>query len=168
MAKNQSLERFKKLTEDLKTECLDIARDELAAQSDDLVALMKRVCPTNSDPPPRPGLLRDSIGWTWGAPPKTRATGAFRPKGKPSEFTASVYAGNDEAFYARWVEFGTQAHALSKGADLSRNKRQSTGRQHPGATAHPFFWPSYRLRKKPMRSAVKRKLSAAIKKRSAV
>lgn len=33
--------------------------------------------------------------------------------------------------------------------------------------AQPFFFPTYRLRKKKMRAAVKRKITAAIKKRSA-
>ncbi len=170
MAKNVSLERFKKLTEDLQKECLQIAHDELANQADRLVGVMKSACPVEADPPPKPGLLRDSIGWTFGTPPKTRATGAFRPKaggGGGSQFIASVYAGNDEAFYARWVEFGTHAHSLRKGADISRRKRQAGERQHPGAVAKPFFWPSYRLLKKTMRSTVKRKLAAAIKRRSA-
>lgn len=178
MAKNASLERFKNLTEDLQKECLSIAKAELANQADRLVSVMKAACPINADPPPEPGLLKNSIGWTFGTPPKTRATGAFRPKaggdtkgrggnkGK-SEFVANVYAGNDEAYYARWVEFGTHAHSLSKGADISRRKRQSGGRQHPGSVAQPFFWPSYRLLKKTMRSTVKRRLAAAIRKRSA-
>ncbi len=146
MAKNVSLERFRKLTEDLRKECLQIAHDELAAQADRLVNVMKSACPVNSDPPPQPGLLRDSIGWTFGNPPKTRATGAFRTTGR-GNFVASVYAGNDKAYYARWVEFGTQAHSVGKGADISRHKSQSSGTLHPGTAAHPFFWPSYRLLK---------------------
>lgn len=168
MATNKSVERFRKLTLDLQKECMQVARDELAAQADRLVGVMKAACPVNADPPPQAGLLRSSIGWTFGSPPKTRATQAFRPKAKSgSQFVASVYAGNDEAYYAGWVEFGTHAHSLSSGASLARRRRQGGERQHPGSVAHPFFWPSYRLLKKPMRRAVKSKLTRAIKKRSA-
>lgn len=162
---NASVERFKKLTQELQKECLQIAHEELGVQAERLVGIMKNACPVNADPPPRPGLLRDSIGWTFGSPPKTKATGAFRPQGS-GNFIASVYAGNDEAFYARWVEFGTQSHSLTKGADISRKKRQG-GTQHPGSVAQPFFWPSYRLMRKTIKSTIRRKLTAAIKKRSA-
>jgi Bacteriophage HK97-gp10, putative tail-component len=175
MATNQSLERFKKLTDELKRECLTIAKTEIAAQAERLVQVMKAACPVNADPPPEPGLLRDSIGWTFGEPPSVhpRATGVFRPKtkktksGSQSEFIANVYAGSTKAFYARWVEFGTQAHSLGKGGDISRGKRQQGVRQHPGSPAQPFFWPSYRLLRKSMRSTVKRRLTKAIKQRSA-
>lgn len=174
MAKNVSVERFKKLTEDLQKECLQIAKQELGNQADRLVGVMKSVCPVHADPPPQPGLLRNSIAWTFGTPPPTRATQAIRPKTPKSgsEFVATVYAGDDEAYYAAWVEFGTQAHSLSKGASTSReghrrSKRQGQGPQHPGSVAKPFFWPSYRLLKKSMRSTMKRRLSTAIKKRSA-
>ncbi len=174
MARNASVERFRKLTEELQRECLAAAKDELGTQAEKLTQTIKGVCPVNADPKPTPGLLRDSIGWTFGDPPKTRASGAFRPKagGSKSDLVASVYAGNDEAFYARWVEFGTEPHSLAKGADLSSGAKsrripQSSGAQHPGAAAHPFFYPTYRLMKKRIRSAVKRKLNASIKKRSA-
>lgn len=166
MAKNVSVERFKRLTEDLQKECMQVAHDEMGTQADSLVETMKNACPVSADPRDKPGLLRKSIAWTYGVPPKTRATGAFRPT--KTTTGANVYAGNDEAFYARWVEFGTAPHNLSKGADVSRSKRQSRGVQHPGSVAKPFFWPSYRLLKKKMRSTIKRKLAAAIKKRSAV
>jgi HK97 gp10 family phage protein len=169
MATNQSVERFRRLTVELMGECLLEAKGEVANQAAQLVQVMKAACPVNADPPPQPGLLRDSIGWTFGTPPATRATGAFRVKVKAgkSDFAATVYAGNNQAFYARWIEFGTQAHSLGTGADISRGKRQQGVRQHPGSPAQPFFWPSYRLMKKSMRRAVKRRLTKAIKRRSA-
>jgi len=165
MARNQSVDRFRRLTKELQQECLQAAHDEMQAQAGRLVGVMKSVCPVGEDEP-QPGLLRSSIGFTWGSPPKTRATGAFRPKGK-NNLGVNVYAGNDEAFYARWVEFGTAPHSVAAGSDSSRNKGQGSGIMHPGAKPKPFFWPSYRLMKKTIRSSVKRKLTAAIKKRSA-
>jgi len=160
-----SLDRFKRLTEDLQKECLQVAKTELTGQADKLVDTMKNAAPVSHDPRDNPGALRKSIAWTFGVPPKTRATGAFRPT--RSSTGMNVYAGDDVAFYARWVEFGTAPHSLSKGSDRSRKKYQSEGTQHPGAVAKPFFWPSYRLMKKSIRGAVKRKLAASIKKRSA-
>lgn len=47
--------------------------------------------------------------------------------------------------YARAVEFGTQ-----------------------GAPAHPFFWSTWRSGRKKIRSKIKRKIAASVKKRSAV
>src|SRR5262245_33756789 len=158
-----SLQRFRKLTEDLQKECLQLAHDELGVQATALVKVMQTACPVSSDPRDKPGLLRQSIGWTYGQPPKTRASGAFRPTKNVTGL--NVYAGSEEALYARWVEFGTAPHSTAKGAITRSGRRQGGVRQHPGATAKPFFWPSYRLMKKPMRSKVKRKLTAAIKER---
>ncbi len=58
--------------------------------------------------------------------------------------TVSARSGNGKYDYSLGVEFGTQE-----------------------APANPFFYSTYRVRKKPMRSAMKRRISAAIKKRSA-
>src|SRR4051812_1565465 len=60
-------------------------------------------------------------------PPATRATGAFRPSSAElNEVLQSeglrqfVWAGGDEAFWARWTEFGTAPHSLAKGASRKR------------------------------------------------
>lgn len=52
------------------------------------------------------------------------------------------------AFYAHLVEKGTRPHALGKGAKLARKGKpqihtNQTGRQHPGAKAHPFLKPAW-------------------------
>jgi HK97 gp10 family phage protein len=54
--------------------------------------------------------------------------------------TATIYAGNDEAYYARWVEFGTVKMA-----------------------AQPFFYPSYRALRKKAKSNIKRSVTIAIR-----
>jgi HK97 gp10 family phage protein len=56
----------------------------------------------------------------------------------------SVTAGNAEAFYARWVEFGTNPHSLYTGANLRSKKHQFRGASHPGARANPFFFSTIR------------------------
>jgi HK97 gp10 family phage protein len=111
----------------------------------------------------RSGALKDSIGACIGEPPPTSATGAFRPRkvrDDPMRPRVSVYAGNDDAYYARWEEFGTQAHSTRKGADISRGKRQGGRSQHPGTQAHPFFFPAYRALKR----RVKAKTMKAVRK----
>lgn len=65
----------------------------------------------------------------------------------------TVYAGDKDAFYARWTENGTAPHALVQGADISRNKRQF-GVWHPGSQANPFFWPTIRVHRGRQRSKV--------------
>jgi HK97 gp10 family phage protein len=101
--------------------------------ADTMVALMKNLVPKES------GALRDSIGWTWGDPPKGSLVVA---KSSPTRggLRITIFAGNDEAFYARWVEFGTQA-----------------------TRAQPYFFPSYRALRRSAKSRVSRAISKAIK-----
>lgn len=106
-------------------------RAALAKSADEMVALAKSLVPVDR------GDLRDSIGWTWGKAPSGSMVLAT---GGTSEFTITIYAGNDEAFYARWVEFGTINQA-----------------------AHPFFFPSYRALRKRARSRIARETNKAMK-----
>lgn len=105
-------------------------RDAMEKSADEIVAMMKRLVPVDQ------GDLRDSIKWTWGDAPKGAAVIA------QSEVTAgnvrlTIYAGNAEAYYARWIEFGTSKMA-----------------------AQPFFFPSYRA----LRARTKRRIATATRK----
>lgn len=117
-------------------------RDEMEKMATEYVAQMRRLAPKDS------GALAASIGWTWGAAPKgTIAIGGVAGPGGDDGFRITIYAGGNgpggDAFYARWVEFGTRPHSVTKSASLSRGSRQ--GRKlHPGAPAQPFFWPVIR------------------------
>lgn len=115
--------------------------------------------------PEEDGDLKASIGWTWGKAPKgsltlgTVGTDTERRDG----LVITIYAGDSVAFYARWVEFGTQPHSTAQGANLRsflRKKRGVAGKQHPGARAQPFFFPAYRANRKKatrrIRAAVRR------------
>jgi hypothetical protein len=108
-------------------------------------------------------------------PPATRATGAFRPP--PAEIsslraarglTQFVWAGDDDAFWARWDEYGTAPHSVAKGSSRKSHKGQDAGPHHPGARAHPFFFPTIRAGKRPMKSKMVRAGSKAAKKAAAV
>lgn len=88
------------------------------------------------------GDLRDSIKWE--AVPDTDGT------------AVQIVAGDKEAYYARFVEFGTKG-----GARKRKDKSGSTSSyQHPGTTAQPFFFPAVRMN----RTRVRRMISAGYRK----
>jgi HK97 gp10 family phage protein len=118
----------------------------IGQMADEIVALAKGLVPVDS------GDLKDSIAWTWGKVPKGALTlGKVAAATIGGDLTATVYAGNDKAYYARWVEFGTAPHI---------NGGMFAGRQNRGTHARPFFYPAYRANKKPglrrIRAAVRK------------
>jgi HK97 gp10 family phage protein len=131
MARNTSVERFKKLTEDLRKEVHDMAVAELNAQATALAALIESVAPEHE------GHLKASVRVI---PGKT-------------DTVVRIVAGDNTTLrtspagvsyqYPRADEFGTI-----------------------NMPPKPFFYPTYRLRKKKIISAMKRKITASIKKRS--
>lgn len=126
-------------------------KEAMEKAAEQVVAQMKTRAPVYAGPdvvrhdgsPIRPGALRDSIGWTWGDAPKgTVALGAVQTGLKGEGTTKlTIYAGNKEAFYARWVEFGT--------------RKWKTG--------NPFFFATWRNNKRKVRGQITRALRKAIK-----
>lgn len=162
-AKIIGLERLRRKLNRLPTEVRAQMRSDVGKGAEEIVALQKSLVPEAD------GDLKKSIGWTFGEAPSTSATGAFRAKrstfvGSDTDIRATVYAGDDEAYYARWVEFGTAPHSLAKGADISRDKSQGGSRQHPGTPAQPFFYPAYRALKRRVVSRISRGISKAARK----
>ncbi|MEY9098895.1 HK97 gp10 family phage protein [Sinorhizobium fredii] len=141
-ALQRKLDRLPKLAKAL----IRSAMEEVA---DNIIATMKSLAPVLKSPDDRrrAGALRDSIGWTWGAAPKG-ATIIAAVKGKTGgDLTITIYAGSrdkalgkDDAFYARWVEFGTQK-----------------------MPAQPFFYVSWRAHRRSARAAVGRAVAKAAK-----
>ncbi len=86
-------------------------RAALAKGADEIVLLARSLAPKDN------GALARSIGWSWGTVPKGTMILA---KANTGDLSLVVFAGSDEAYYARWLEFGTQ-------------KMQ----------AHPYFFVSY-------------------------
>lgn len=107
-------------------------RRAMETGADEMVAVAKRLAPVDS------GALRDSIGWTWGQPPGGSVKLASATQAGE---TLTVYAGDSEAFYARWVEFGTVT-----------------------AAAQPYFFPAYRSLRRRIRGRTTRAVSKAVKK----
>lgn len=112
--------------------------DSLKDNAEWLNEMQRRAAPEDS------GNLRDSIGWRW-----TRNS-----KGR-NYLSITVFAGSRKgksgsdgnAFYARFVEFGTNP---------------SEKRAH-GVPAQPFFFPPYRMNKRRMRNRVNAAQRRAIK-----
>lgn len=113
--------------------------------------------------------LYESIGWTWGDPPKGSLV-LGRSSRRPGDgLKITIFAGNDEAFYARWVEFGTQPHNVASGGGTVAGKKSLAGGGglgHPGARAQPFFFVSYRANRRRILSRISRATNAAAKKQA--
>lgn len=115
-----------------------------------------------------PGALRDSIGWSWGdkAPRGSIKLGTVTNSSgrRPGDLVITIFAGNDEAFYARWVEFGTRPHTITavRAPTLSRAGVDfGKSVSHPGAsTSNAFFFPAYRA----TRQKIKTRISRAVNK----
>lgn len=135
----------------------------LARAASAMSGAVKRAAPDNK--------LKASTGWAKaGQTPKTGATGALRTQSSASAMAkgeeglaVEIYSGDDDAFWARWTEFGTQPHSLAPKADISRGKRQGGGAMHPGARAQPYFFPTIRAQKRGAKLMVARENRKALK-----
>ncbi len=133
MTKILNLNRLNRKLAKLPAVAKQMIRQAMEAKANEIVSMMKNLVPVDD------GTLRDSIGWTWGKAPKGSLTLASVQATGDSDMTLTIYAGNKEAFYARWVEFGTARH---------ENGGLFAGSIHPGTTAHPFFFVSWRANKR--------------------
>lgn len=122
----------------------------LAKQADDVTAMMRRLAPEDD------GDLRDSIGWVWGNKvPKGAMAIATVGKGG---LTITIYAGDAKAYYARFVEFGTEAHTAGG---------KFAGATIPAIPAQPFFYPSWRALRKQVKRGLRQASRDAVRKVSA-
>jgi HK97 gp10 family phage protein len=127
MTKVSNVARLRKKLIQLPDVAKTLIKAQMALVADDIVGMMKRLAPVLQTPAKdrRPGALRDSIGWTWGKAPKAASVVATVKSKNGGDLTITIYAGDAEAFYARWQEFGTQ--------DMQ---------------AQPYFYVSWRANKK--------------------
>lgn len=110
-------------------------RKALEEGAEEIARMARSLVPVGST-----GHLHDSIGWTWGDSPKGSI--AIATVGGPNDLRIVVYAGDEKAYYARWVEFGTSL----------------------GQPPQPFFFPAYRAVRKRIKAKVNRAVKAAAKK----
>lgn len=102
--------------------------------ADELVQAARQLVPVDE------GKLRDSIGWTWGDAPAGSISIGSVANNATGTMRITVYAGDSETFYARFIEFGTEKSA-----------------------ANPFFFPAYRALRRRMRGRLTRQINKAIK-----
>lgn len=149
MTKIQNLDRLKRKLAKLPLVAKQMIRQQMEKTADEIVTMMKNLVSVDD------GKLRDSIGWTWGKAPKGSITLAAVKSTGPDGLTLTIYAGNNDAFYARWVEFGTARH---------ENGGLFAGSNHPGTTAQPFFYVSWRANQRRAVRAVAKATRDAAKK----
>ncbi|MDB5458150.1 MAG: family phage protein [Caulobacter sp.] len=176
-SKVKGLDRLLRQLEALPNSVRSALYDSLAEGAKDMAGAIARAAPE------RDGDLKASVGWSEGEPPPTKATGAFRftvkklgPQGRAlndAGLLFSVYAGDDKAYYARWVEFGTSAKAaigaryrISRSISSLPGRRvraRKAARAHAATPAQPFFYPTIRANKKVLRARVIRAANRAAK-----
>lgn len=115
------------------------------------------------------GDLVNSIDYTFGdykpANANVRGVSAGARGGDP-DLSVTIHVGDEKAFYAGWVEFGTNPHFVSKGGSTkigAIKARLKRATPHPGAQAHPFFYPAWRANKKSIKARITRAMNKAIK-----
>lgn len=143
----RKLERLKRGTEPK----IKIAMEQAAGV---ITGTMRSLVPVDE------GDLRSSIGWTWGDAPK----GSISYSHSVGSMRLTIFAGDEKAFYARWIEFGTAPHNAAKGG--GNKSFGGTGRAeipHPGAPPQPFFYPAYRAHKKQVLAGMRKAIRSAVK-----
>lgn len=102
--------------------------------ADEIVAQMYSVAPH------RTGDLAGSIGWTWGDGPKGSFIIGTVGRSEYATMRITIYAGDKDAFYARFHEFGTV-----------------------NMPANPFFYPVWRVKRKSAKNRITRAMNKAIR-----
>ncbi|MFG1465260.1 HK97-gp10 family putative phage morphogenesis protein [Xanthobacter sp. DSM 24535] len=171
MAKIQGRESLRKKLRALPAEVRRGMADALAQSADEITEMQRRLVPKKT------GDLADSIGWVFGEAPETAKLGGRRKGKKPTsaeiqdsrqDLRVTIFAGDDAAFYARWVEFGTKSSSAKpsrRNANYRRTVIMTKALQaHAATPAQPFFYPAYRANRKKVKSRISRSITKAAKK----
>lgn len=142
----------RKLTKTIPEAAQRRIKEAMEQSANEAVALMQTLAPNGAT-----GRLARSIGWTWGDAPRGSIAIATSTR-RSNNMRITIYAGGGEAFYARFVEFGTAPHV---------NKGKFAGSRHPGTAAQPFFYPGWRVVRRRVKGRVTRAIKAAAKEAAA-
>lgn len=160
MASDGGLKSFQKRMRAIPKAARLAVRPALEKSADELTDAVRDLVPVGE------GDLWASVDWENGPPPP-ESTIAKEQSFPDPDLVVTVKAGNDDVFYAPFVEFGTMGSV--KGARVSSTGKRQSGagrlsyRTHPGTVAQPFFWPAYRLMKPRIQRRIKRAIAKAIK-----
>lgn len=148
--KIRNLDRLKRKIAMLPKATLAELQAALVQSGEEIADIARAFAPVKS------GALKRSIGVTIGEyiPDNSNVRGVSAGGGG-HDLSVTVHAGDHNAYYAAFVEFGTAAH---------RNGGLFKGTIHPGSSAHPFFYPAYRLGKKRAKARISRAIIKAAKK----
>jgi HK97 gp10 family phage protein len=147
MANVQGLDRLSKKLKALPPAAEAAIRTAMEQSADEIVMQMKRLAPVDN------GELQMSISWTWGDAPKgSLKIGTVASRSGSMRIT--IFAGNEKAYYARFVEFGTAPHIAGG---------KFTGAKIPAIRAQPFFYVAFRAGRKRAKSRVSRAITKAAK-----
>lgn len=151
-AKIEGLDRLNRKLAALPAAARKRIREAMEQGANEIVSMMKSLAPFKS------GDLRESIDWTWGAAPKGAMTiASVRSRGPGatgSENLITIYAGNAEAYYVRFVEFGTAQHTAGG---------KFAGATIPAIPASPFFYVSFRANRRRVKGRISRAINKAAK-----
>lgn len=134
----RSLQRLRRKLEAIPDFARKAISEGLEENARELVAAQKRVAPRDD------GDLIASIKYEWTQPGRQSAETRASVKGSV-QLSIDVTAGDDKAYYARWVEFGTRDGRTPK---------------------QPFFFPTYRVNIRRFRSRITRKINQAYKRQA--
>jgi HK97 gp10 family phage protein len=128
----QGRARLERKLKSLSTSVKAPIRAAIAQGAEQIVAMAKNLVPEDT------GALKESIGWTWGRAVPKGSIVLAATKRLGDELTATIYAGSNEAFYSRWIEFSTV-----------------------NMPASPFFFPAWRANRKPAKNRIARAVRKA-------
>ncbi|MEZ0169927.1 HK97-gp10 family putative phage morphogenesis protein [Microvirga sp. TS319] len=106
----------------------------------EIIAMQKSLVPKET------GALERSIQAVRGDVNRRVGLSTGDVKGDP-DLTVAIVAGDETAYYARWVEFGTAPHI---------NGGKFKGSQNPGMRAQPFFYGPVRALRRRVKSRITR------------
>lgn len=153
MASKASRQRTLRILSAVAKEIRKAVRPVIEREAGEIVAMQKRLVAKDS------GALRDSIRVEMGdtsvdSTANLAGGSAADGSGGDPDLTATIIAGNQEAYYARFVEFETAPHI---------NGGMFAGTENPGTRAQPFFYGPFRARKKKAKAAVSRAIGKAVR-----
>lgn len=131
----QGLRELKARWSSIPRRVTEAVQAEMEKQAEQVVQMMRRLVPVDQ------GDLRDSIGWTWGEAPKGAMTIGKVGGKEYGTLRITIYAGGTkDSFHGVFQEFGTRNMA-----------------------ANPFFYPSWRARRKRVKSGITKAMNKAIR-----
>jgi HK97 gp10 family phage protein len=159
----KGLDRLKRQLRALYPQQIEASAEALDEGATEMADAIRRAAPK------RHGALQKSVGQalTGQVPAGAKLAAQDATAGQALKASArlsrTVYAGDDEAYYARWVEFGTAERGPGVYRDKKGKRRNAGAEGHHATPAEPFFFPTVRALKRRVKSRMTRAGSKAAK-----